>query len=124
LGVFAQDNSWHFHCTIQYGESIMQLISLFLSLMQNPAFAQQAFIVPAEPQANVAPTPPLQFVNGGISQINNNERMAQATPAFSATPSFQPQVTYYQPPQQEQRVAPAPTTSAVPPPANLSHGGY
>jgi hypothetical protein len=82
----------------------MQIFTVLITLLVTPIFAQ----------TNPASTPPVQFVNGGILQINNNERTEQPTPAYSATPTFHPNPVL----PQQQQVLPLST------PANLPTGGF
>ena len=64
-------------------------VSIFLSILavESNAFAQVQATVPAQPEAIAAPTPPLQWVNTSVAQINNNAPMTAVTPAFTPVPN-------------------------------------
>ena len=66
----------------------MQIIFFVIAIFNLQTSAQQ-----------LTGTPPVQFVNGGILQINNNERTTEPSHIPSPTPVFQPQAVQ---PQQQQ----------------------
>jgi hypothetical protein len=71
----------------------MKNIPLFLAILfvSQVASAQNYTAPASEPQANPAPTAPLQSANNAILQINNNNLTTAPTPIFTPTPAYQPQ---------------------------------